>query len=71
MKTIEEKTKMFQEALELIKQELNVDIEMKIDFPEYKVYPADLQLALQVLSKHRMSLILSVKDVPNSESVKI
>jgi hypothetical protein len=47
-------SKEFQALLDKYKLGINISIE----FPEYKVLPADVQLALQVMSKHTNKFVM-------------
>lgn len=38
------------------------DINISIDFPEYKILPDELRLALSVMSKHKMQFVIGLKD---------
>jgi hypothetical protein len=60
--SLEQKSKIFQEKLEEIKKELNVEVQINIDFPEFKILPADIQLALLVISKHTSNFSLTLKE---------
>jgi len=51
-------TKEFQEFL----NKHNVTPDIQLNFPEYRVLPADLQLALQVISKHTHQYVLNFKE---------
>lgn len=34
----------------------------KIDFPVYRILPVEVQLAMEILDKHKMKIILAYKD---------
>lgn len=48
--------------LKALSEKYKVDFNISIDFPEYKVLPDELQLALMVMSKHKNRFILGLKD---------
>lgn len=52
----------FLKQLELLKNTHRIDFQIQLDFPEYKILPNDLQLALAVISKHKMTYVLGFKD---------
>jgi len=59
----QEKSKIHEEFAEFLEKR-DVSLDISIDFPEYKVLPVDLQLALAVISKHtnRFSINFVEKD---------
>ena len=59
---LDEKNRIFQEKIEEMKKELDCNIQVNLDFPEYKILPDDLQLSLSVISKHKIDFNLSLKE---------
>jgi len=53
----------FLQEFEDLKKKHNVEMEVSMDFPMYKVLPDDVKLALLVLQKHNVQYQLSVKEV--------
>jgi hypothetical protein len=51
------KETFFKEFVELQKKH-KFSLDIKLDFPEYKILPVDVQLALAVISKHKTSFVL-------------
>ena len=62
-----EKNKIFNKKLEELKKELGVKVNVGLDFPEYKIIPVDLQLALAVLSKYRMDVTFNAEDINDNK----
>jgi len=62
-----EKNKIFTEKLEELKKELGVKVSVHFDFPEYKILPVELQLALAVLSKYRIDFILNAEELDDNK----
>ena len=58
-----EKVEDFTKELQTLKEKYQLDFSVAIDFPDYKVLPSDLQLALAVMSRHRLSYVLGFKDL--------
>ena len=59
----DKKNELFNKKLEELKKELGIKVNVSLDFPEYKILPAELQLALAVLSKYRMDTILNAEEI--------
>jgi hypothetical protein len=61
-KPTEEVTKANEEIQKVLEKH-KVDIMPTLDFPNYKVYPDDLQLAINVISKHnpKFGIVLQPK----------
>jgi hypothetical protein len=57
--TLEEKNKLVTKEHEEIRKKYNLDVHVTIHFPDYRRFPDDLQLALNVISKHNMQFIIS------------
>lgn len=55
---LEEFSKKFQELL----KEYNVIPNISLDFPDYKNLPAEVQLALLVMNKHKNQFVLGFKE---------
>lgn len=49
-------------GLEEILNDKNLDLDVRINFPDYRNIPDDLKLALIVLSKHRYDFVLDFKE---------
>lgn len=61
---IQEKTNIdvFAEKLEQLKREYNVDFQISLSFPEFNILPADIQLAMLVINKHRVGFNIKFID---------
>ena len=59
------KMEKLQKEFESLKSKYGVELSIKMDFPEYKRLPVDVQLALAVLSKHTINYIVEFKDNDN------
>jgi hypothetical protein len=54
----EKKKKEFSEQFNKLLSEFGYKIQISLDFPEYKVLPEDIKLALLVLNKHKNQFLL-------------
>ena len=61
-KATDKNKKLLAEEFKEFLNKHNVQPDVQMNFPEYRVLPADLQLALQVLSKHASQFILNFKE---------
>lgn len=50
--------------LEELKTKYDVELQVNIDFPVYKVLPDELQLALRVIAKENPQFIVSLAQKP-------
>ena len=46
-------------------KENNITIETKIDFPQYRQFPDDVNLALKVIENHKGKIIIFIKENNN------
>lgn len=58
------KEEFFKEFVELQKKH-KFSLDIKLDFPEYKILPDDVKLALKVISKHKTGFVLDC--TPNDD----
>lgn len=47
----------------------NIKLGYQVDFPNYKILPEEVQLALKVLSRHGMRILITAEDLPKDTSV--
>jgi hypothetical protein len=48
-----------EEELKEIITRNNIDIRYKLDFPQYKILPEEVRLALMILEKHGMKIVIT------------
>ena len=58
---------LFFEDLKKLQEQHKGNIDISIDFPDYKVLPDDLQLALMVMSKHKLRYVIGFKKLEVKE----
>jgi hypothetical protein len=60
--SIEKKIELFEKELGELLEKHNLDMTIMMDFPEYRILPEEIQLAIIVLNKHRMQYKISYKE---------
>lgn len=50
-----------QQAIEVILKEYGYKIGYKLEFPLYREFPDEVQLALKVLAKHGLKVLLTIE----------
>lgn len=58
----QEKTEKFIKELGELKTKYEIDFDIKMDFPEYRILPEDVKLALAVIAKHKTNFNLHLVD---------
>lgn len=59
---IKEKIRTYEQKLQNLKKEMGLDPVVTIEFPQYKILPIEVQLALKVLEKHEYKFMLTYKE---------
>lgn len=59
---LQKRSNAFFADLKDLQDKHKADINISIDFPEYKILPDELRLALSVMSKHKMQFVIGLKD---------
>ena len=59
---IREKIEKYEEKIKELDKEFNLSPVVSIEFPQYKILPVEVQLALKVLENHEYKLMLSYKE---------
>lgn len=60
--TFQEKSENFVKELGELKTKYEIDFDIKMDFPEYKILPDDVKLAIAVIAKHKTNFVLHLID---------
>jgi len=58
----EQRQKQFNDRFKQLQDACNMNVEVVMNFPEYRMLPVDLQLALEVLNKHKFQYIINPTD---------
>ncbi len=53
----------FEKELADLKKKYNLDPIATIEFPQYRVLPDDVLLALKIIEKHQYKIMLSYKEI--------
>ena len=61
-KTLESKSEELSKEFNELKKKYGLEMVISLDFPEYKVLPAEVQLALAVISKHKNKFLIGFKE---------
>jgi hypothetical protein len=62
---MEKKIRSFEKELEAIKKRYGIDPVATLEFPQYRVLPDELLLALRIIEKHEYKIMLSYKEKEN------
>ena len=62
MSKIREKIEIFEEKLNNLQEESSIEPTISIEFPQYKILPVEIKLALEILEKHECKFMLSYKE---------
>lgn len=67
---LKERKASFTKEFEELKKKYNLDFSPLLNFPEYRIIPDDVQLALVVINKHKTNYILNLVEVkPNDDKI--
>lgn len=66
--SLEDRKKAFKEEYEALRKKYSLDMSPEVDFYEYKVLPAEVQLALVILSKHPMRYIFNLVEIKQDDN---
>lgn len=55
--------KTIEKDFESLLQEHGVSVQVLIDFPEYKIVPEEIRLALRIIEKHKHNFVLNFIEV--------
>ena len=58
----EERSKLFSEELEKLKDKYQIEMNTKISFPVYNILPLEVELAIRILTNHRMKVEFTYND---------
>jgi hypothetical protein len=61
---MKEKIEEYEKKLKELEEKYKLSPIVTIEFPQYKVLPVEVQLALAVLEKHEYKFMLSYKEKP-------
>ena len=64
-KNIRKNIENYEKKLKMLEKEHKVAPVVTIEFPQYKILPPEVQLALKVLEVHKYKLMLSYTEVNN------
>ena len=59
---IKEKIRNYEQKLQELKKETGLEPVVTIEFPQYKILPLEVQLALKVLENHQYKFMLTYKE---------
>jgi len=61
--------KRFEKELEELKEKYKLDPVATLEFPQYRVLPDDVLLALKIIEKHQYKIMLSYKEKQNANQI--
>lgn len=61
--TLEAKKQKFGEEFNNLLKKYNYKLQVNLNFPEYKILPPELQLALVVIDKHKNEFLINFIDL--------
>lgn len=53
----------FEKELQQLKEKYNIDPVATLEFPQYKILPDEVLLALEVIKRHQYKIMLSYKEI--------
>lgn len=59
---LKERIKSYEEGLKKLKEEFNMDPVATLEFPQYRVLPDEVLLALKIIERHNYKIMLSYKE---------
>ncbi len=59
---IKERIQEYERGLAVLKKETGLDPVITLEFPQYRVLPVEIQLALEILQKHKYQFMLTYKE---------
>jgi len=68
---LEEKKQKFGEEFNNLLKKYNYKVQVSLNFPEYKILPTDLQLALVIIDKHKNEFLINFIDLGEQNENKI
>ena len=65
--TTKEKIKSFEDEYKKLLEKYGLEMSMEMDFPQYKILPAKLQLALQIIFEENLQYRAVYKEAKKEE----
>lgn len=63
---IKQKIMEYEKRLKILENEIGVEPTASIEFPQYRVLPEEVQLALLVIQRHQYKIMLTYKEINNA-----
>lgn len=60
---LKQRVKKYEDKIQRLKHKYSVDPVITLEFPQYRVLPDDLVLALKIIEKHGHKFMLTYKDL--------
>lgn len=62
---IKKRIKGFEKDLEILKKKHGLDPVATVEFPQFRVLPDDLLLAMKIIEKYQYKIMLTYKEIKN------
>jgi len=64
-KNLEKRKKEFQKESDSLKKKYNIDIDISLTFPQYKILPVEVELAVAIINKQIVNYHIGLKEMTN------